>query len=386
MRVPLRDDLRALPRPAWILFGGTFINRFGSFVLPFLVLYLTRAGYSATEAGAAMAIYGCGHLFASILGGHLADRIGRRNTIGVSMFGSAAAMIALAQAHGFPAIAAAVFATGTLTELYRPASYALVADLVPQERRVIAYGVYRLAVNLGFAAGPAMAGFLADKSFGLLFAGDAATSVIYGMIALAFLPHGMRGFARDERAGEAFRAAVRDTPFLLLLIATLGVTAIDFQSGSTFPLLVKSLGYATSTYGVLLSINGMLIVAFELLITSFVRRFRPQPVIAFGYLLSGVGFALNLFARTVPQLAGTVVVWTLGEMISSPVAGAYAAQIAPERYRGRYMGLLMTMWSLGLIFGPLIGTWTFAHNPQILWIACGIGGICTALLLLTTHH
>lgn len=330
-----------------------------------------------------MAIYGCGHLIASVLGGHLADRIGRRNTIAVSMFGSAASMIALSQARGFPAIAIATFATGTLTELYRPASYALVADLVPHERRVVAYGVYRLAVNLGFAAGPATAGFLADKSFGYLFAGDALTSVVYGIVAVAALPHGVRGYDRDERVGEVFRIAIRDKPFILLLVASLGVTAIDFQSASTFPLFVKSLGYATSTYGMLLSINGMLIVAFELLITSFVRRFRAQPVIAIGYLLAGLGFALNAAARTVPALAGTVIVWTLGEMISSPVIGAYAAQLAPERYRGRYMGLLMTMWGLGLVIGPLAGTWVFARNPQVLWIGCGIGGISSALLMLT---
>lgn len=380
----LGQDLRSLPRPAWILFGGTFVNRFGNFVLPFLVLYMTRSGYTIAQAGAAIGVYGCGHLAASLLGGHLADRIGRRHTIAASMFGSAAAMIALSQARGFPAIAVITFATGLLTELYRPASYALVADLVPHERRVTAYGVYRLAVNLGFAAGPATAGFLADHSFAVLFFGDAATSIAYGIIALIFLPHGLRSRANEESEGSALRTAMRDTPFVLLLIATLGITAVDFQSGSTFPLFVKSLGYSTSTYGVLLSMNGMLIVMFELLITAFVRRFRPQPVIAAGYFLSGLGFALNAVAHTVPQLAGTVVVWTLGEMVSSPVAGAYAAQLAPERYRGRYMGLLMTMWGIGLIVGPLLGTFVFARNPRVLWICCGVAGICSALLLLLT--
>ena len=377
----LRDDLRSFPRAAWILFGGTFINRFGSFVIPFLVLYLTRSGYSIAQAGGALAIYGCGHFAASMLGGHLADRIGRRNTIALSMFGSAIGMLALSQTHGFGWIALVTFGTGTFTELYRPASYALVADLIPANRRVSAYGVYRLAVNLGFAIGPATAGFLADRSFTYLFVGDAVTSVIYGLIALAALPHGVRSYSEDEKAGEVLRIAARDTPFVLLLIATLGVTMIDFQSGSTFPLYVKSLGYSTSTYGVLLSINGMLIVAFELLITTIVKRFAPQRVIAIGYLLAGIGFALNAVARNVPMLALTVVVWTLGEMVSSPVAGAYAAQLAPEKYRGRYMGLLMMTWGLGLVLGPFIGTWVYARSPFTLWIACGIVGLGSSLLM-----
>ncbi len=351
-------------------------------MLPFLVLYLTRSGYSVAQSGAAIGIYGCGHFAASMLGGHLADRIGRRNTIALSMFGSAAAMLALSQARGFPMIAFVTLATGTFTELYRPASYALVADLVPQERRVTAYGVYRLAVNLGFAAGPAAAGFLADRSFGYLFIGDAATSIVYGIIALALLPHGLRGFTKDEKRGDALRAALRDGPFMLLLVATLGVAMIDFQSTSTFPLYVRSLGFGTSTYGVLLSINGLLIVTFELLITAYVRRFKAPPVIAVGYLLTGLGWALTAMARSIPMLAVTVVVWTMGEMVSSPVSGAYAAEIAPEKYRGRYMGFLMTMWGLGLILGPIAGTWLFARNPQALWITCGVVGTFSALLLL----
>jgi MFS family permease len=298
------------------------------------------------------------------------------------MFGSALSMLALSQVSGFARVAAVTFATGLFTELYRPASYALVADLIPEPRRITAYGVYRLAVNLGFAAGPATAGFLADRSFRYLFYGDALTSVIFGVVALVALPHGVRGFSKEERAGEALRAAMSDRAFMLMLCATLGVTMIDFQSGSTFPLYVRSLGYPTSTYGLLLSINGALIVMFELLITAFVRRFRPQPVIAAGYLLAGFGFALNAVAHTVPMLALTVVIWTMGEMVSSPVSGAYAAQLAPEKYRGRYMGLLMTTWGLGLVLGPLIGTWVYARNPIALWIGCGVIGIVSSLLLL----
>jgi MFS family permease len=74
----------------------------------------------------------------------------------------------------------------------------------------------------------------------------------------------------------------------------------------------------------------------------------------------------------VPELAATVVVWTLGEMISSPVAGAYVSHLAPERYRGRYMGLLMLMWSIGMVLGPSIGTYVFERNETALWTACGV--------------
>jgi MFS family permease len=376
-----RDNLRALPPAAWILFGGTFINRFGTFVIPFLILYLTRIGYSIAQAGLAVGAYGIGHLFASAAGGHLADRFGRRNTIVLSMFGSAASMLALSQARGYAAIVVLTCITGSLSELYRPASYALVGDLVGDEHRVTAFGLYRFAVNLGFAAGPATAGFLADHSFTLLFIGDAATSIVYGLIALFALPQGLRTYVKSERTGEALRVAARDRPYVIFLLATLCITVVDFQMGSTFALHVKSLGFPSRTFGLLISTNGLLIVLFELAITQWTRRFSPRPMIALGYLLAGLGFALTGIARTVPALVATVVVWTLGEMISSPVAGAYAVQLAPEQYRGRYLGLLMMMWSLGMVIGPPAGTLVFERNPTAVWIACGVLGIISAMLM-----
>jgi MFS family permease len=377
-----RDNVKALPSAAWILFGGTFINRFGTFVIPFLILYLTRIGFTSAQAGLAVGAYGLGHLVASSAGGHLADRIGRRNTIVLSMFGSAAAMLALSQARGYAAIVVLTCITGSLSELYRPASYALVGDLVGDEHRVTAFGIYRLAVNLGFAAGPATAGFLADHSFALLFIGDAATSIVYGLIALFALPHGLRTYVKSERTGEALRVAIRDRPFVIFLLATLCITTVDFQMGSTFALHVKAIGFPSRVYGLLISTNGLLIVIFELFITQWTRRFQPRPMIALGYFLAGAGFALTGFARTIPALAATVVVWTLGEMVSSPVASAYAVQLAPEQYRGRYLGLVMMMWSLGMVIGPPGGTLLFEHNPAFVWTACGALGIISAILML----
>jgi MFS family permease len=377
-----RDNLRALPPAAWILFGGTFINRFGTFVIPFLILYLTRIGFTSAQAGMAVGAYGLGHLIASSIGGHLADRIGRRNTIVLSMFGSAAAMLALSQARSYAAIVVLTCITGSLSELYRPASYALVGDLVAEEHRVVAFGLYRFAVNLGFAAGPATAGFLADHSFALLFVGDAATSIVYGLIALFALPHGLRTYVKSERSGEAMRVALHDRPYIIFLLATLCITIVDFQMGSTFALHVTSLGFPSRAYGMLISTNGLLIVLFELGITQWTRRFPPRPMIALGYLLAGLGFALTGLARTLPALAATVVIWTLGEMVSSPVSGAYAVQLAPERYRGRYMGLLMMMWSLGMVIGPSAGTLLFERNPAALWTACGALGVIGASLML----
>lgn len=376
----LRQNLRALPRPTWILFGGTFINRFGTFVMPFLVIYMTRQGYTPAQAGFAVSAYGGGHLASSMLGGHLADAIGRRHTIALSMFASSLAMLALSQARGLAALLACAFAVGLAAELYRPAASALIADLVSPEQRITAFGVYRLAINLGFAFGPATAGFLADRSFLALFMIDAATSAVYGVIALFFLPHGLRGHTQKESMLEGVRVAIKDRPFVIFLMATLAVTWIEFQTHSTFPLYIQDQGFRSSTYGLLLSINGLMIVFFELGITNWTQRFRPQTMIALGYALAGIGFALTGLAHSIPALAATVVVWTLGEMIYAPVTGAYVANIAPEQYRGRYNGLWVMMWSIGMLLGPSIGTAIYGVNPTMLWISCAALGLLAAAL------
>src|SRR5580704_8963087 len=140
----LLASLRALPRAAWILFFGTFLNKFGAFVVPFLTLYLTKQGYTITDAGIAVGAYGVGGLFASLLGGHLADKLGRRETIALSMFSGAATMMLLSQAHSFALIVGLTALAGLASEFYRPASSALLTDLVPPNQRVTAFATLRM--------------------------------------------------------------------------------------------------------------------------------------------------------------------------------------------------------------------------------------------------
>lgn len=375
-------NLRTLPRPLWILFAGTFVNRFGSFVMPFLVLHLTRHGISIADAGLAVAAYGVGHLLASIIGGHLADIVGRRNTIAISMFAGAATMLALSLATAFPAILLLTVLVGLASELYRPASSALIADLAPAESRVTAYAVYRLAINAGFAFGPASAGFLAEHSFQWLFWGDALTSILFGMLALWALPHGLRRQGKLSHWREDFTSLSRDRRFLLFLCALSPITFVFFQIGSTFPLQLQVLGFSPAAYGLLISLNGLLIIIFELPLTAWSQRLPPRQVIATGYLLLGIGFALTGIATKVPALIGTIMIWTFGEMISAPISVAYIAGMAPESLRGRYMGLYGLTWSLGLIAGPALGTRIFARDPGWLWSLCGGLGLISALMVL----
>jgi MFS family permease len=375
-------NLRAMPPAAWVLFVGSFVNRFGSFVLVFLVLYLTRKGFSAAEAGAAVSFYGAGGLTSALVGGWLADRLGRRNAIAISMFSAAATMLALSQATALPLILLLSGLAGLTSELYRPASAALLGDLLPTRQRITGFALYRLAINLGFAAGPATAGLLAEESFFLLFLGDALTSAIFGVAALVALPEGVRSRREEEERGELLRALRADRAFVFFLLASLLGGFVYFQQQAALPLHITNHGHSYAVFGALISLNGLVVVLLELPLTAVTQRLPARPVMATGFLLEGIGFALTAIAFDVPLLALTVLIWTLGEIVSAPVASAYVVEIAPAHMRGRYQGAWGFTFGLALILAPVIGTAAFAANPTGLWLACGaLGGVAALLIL-----
>jgi len=378
----LLANLRALPRAAWVLFVGTFINRFGGFVVPFLTLYLTGQGYSTSAAGLAVSAYGAGNLLASLVGGHLADKLGRRETILLSTFGAAVAMLLLSQAHTLPVIIALTFVTGLVSEAYRPAASALLTDLVKPEQRLTAFAALRVTFNAGFAFGPATAGLLAGFGYIWLFLGDALTSALFGLVALFALPRVAKSHTNGANWSDVISVVRGDKRFQQLLLANFAVSLVFMQMASTFGLFVTQLGFSPVVYGIVISLNGALIVLCELPLTAFTRRFPARKVMAIGYALIGGGFALNYFAHSVPALVVCMIIFTGGEMFALPMASAYVADLAPAHMRGRYMGVNGMTWALALITGPFLGMKLLAFSAGVLWCTCGVLGLLAAVIIL----
>jgi MFS family permease len=381
-RTSLKEDLRALPRGAWILFFGTFLNKFGTFVVPFLAIYMTGLGYSAAQAGWVIAAYGVGTMCACILGGHLADCLGRRKTIVLSMFAAAITMLCLSQSRSVWTMMALSGLAGLSCELYRPASSALLADLVPAGQRVTAFAAYRMAINAGFAFGPATAGFLAKKSFLWLFVGDAATSILFGLVAWAALPGGLRNSETPSSLLDTVRILRSDRRFRQVVLAVLGIGLVFVQVFSTMSLEITRSGFSTTVYGLVISLNGAMIVLCELPLTSLTKRFPARQAMAVGFVLIGAGFASNALVRTIPLLALATVLFTLGEMISMPISAAYVADLAPPHQRGLYMGTYGMVWAISFVFGPSLGLWLFSANHLAVWLACGAMGLLAAGIIL----
>ena len=380
-----------MPRTFWVIFAGSFINRFGTFVMPFLTIYLYRQGYSLTAASFAVSAFGFGSFCGSGFGGYLSDKIGRRNTIVLGAGGASVMCMGLFLANSFPMIALFAALNGFAGGIHHPASSALLADVVPPERRVRAYAAMRLAINAGFACGSATAGFLVATPL-WLFVGDALTTAAFGLVALFALPHGLRASSKEAPWAAAIAVIRRDRGFHALFAATLCSALIYSQFSSTYSLHVLSSGAVLelgslsltgpTLFGILIGWNGLMVVIGELPLTAWTQRFRPQYAMAAGYLLLGAGFSLNAAPGGLPLLFFAMTIFTLGEMISSPVSSAYVAQLAPQSMRGRYMGTLALAWSSASMIGPPAGVQLFRTSPLLLWLTCGALGVIGAVILL----
>ncbi|GAB3412893.1 MFS transporter [Flindersiella endophytica] len=347
------------------------MNRLSMFVQPFLVLYLTQdRGLSAATAGLVAASVGVGNAVAQLLGGFLADRVGRRITMLIGFFGTAVTMIGLGTSSGLPRIVVFSLLVGVASELFRPAAAATVADVVPPEGRVRAYGLLFWAINLGFAVATSSAGFLASQGFGLLFWIDAAGSALAGLIIWRMVPE-TRPIAKGERPRSLLRVAGRDRTMLALSAISAGYAVLYLQAYATLPLSMTADGLPASVYGVVIALNGIVIVLIQPFLVSRLGRYDRSRVLAGAYVLVGLGFAGMALVSEPIGYGATVVVWTLGEIGFAAVSFALYADLAPIDLRGGYMGIGALTFSLGAVLGPIAGTYVFEHGGKaMLGVAC----------------
>jgi MFS family permease len=372
----------SLPRAYWVLWTGTLVNRAGTFVVPFAVLYLTSArGYSAVQAGLVITVYGLGAAFSQLIGGWAADRIGRRATLAWGLAISALSLALMGAARGLPEICAAALLVGLAGDTYRPASSALVADLVPPDRRPRAYALIFWAVNLGFTVASVTAGFLAERSYTLLFVLDAATCLAYAGIVLVGIRHDPpRPPVPEGDAPGSFTTALRDPLMLALVGLTVATAVVYHQNAITLPLAITDDGLSPAVYGTVSAVNGLLIVLLQPWTIRWTLRFDRMRVLAAATALIGLGFGLTAFASTPLEYAGTVVVWTLGEIATAGLAVSLVADLAPVDARGRYQAVWGTSFGIAALLAPPLGTFTYqVVGPTALWAGCVVVGVLAAL-------
>jgi MFS family permease len=384
-----RDALRSLPGRVWIISLGILVNRVGNFLPVFIVLYLTGRGYSASAAGLVLGVSGLGNVLGNAVGGSLADTLGRRWTIVVSAVPTAGLTAIVPFLGPFPIIVAVVGLIGVTSQIYRPAAAAVLLDSVATNRqRLAAFGVFRFAMNIGAALGGVIGGVLASTSYTELFLGNAAACLLFGVVVAVLLRDAPRPRSdhndADTQAERAvgYRQAFADRALVRFLVMTLVAEFVYIQSTVGLPLHVSDVGLSARDFGLLIGLNGLLVLILELPITGVVSRYRLEYVLAIGNLLIGLGLALTGLMTDMVLLAATVLIWTLGEMMSTSVANAYLGHLTPPGMIGRYQGLYFAAYTTGTGVGPLLGGAIYAISPWGLWAMVGAAGLLAAHLCL----
>jgi MFS family permease len=391
-------DLKKLPRELWILCFATLVNRLGTMALPFLVLYLTRSlGFSAARAGATLAVYGGVSLFVGPVAGKLSDRFGALRLMEFSLVSSGISLLIFPLAHSWPAVVCVTALFSVTNEAFRPANLSLVGELGPPDLQKPAFALSRWAINLGMSVGPAVGGFLAQFSFPSLFIVDGTTTIIAAGI-LFFSPFhnsvkALEAKKRESRNTQGqnkwlLDAFFSDSDLRILILGVLPVALVFFQHESAMALfLVRNLHFSESTYGLLFTLNTVLIIFLEIPLNSATAHWPYRRTLVSGALLFALGFGALALAHSYAQVAATVVIWTFGEMILFPGMSAYISDLAPEGKRGEYMGLYMMAFSVALMVGPWLGTLTLErYGATFLWVGTLIVGLISASIFSLTNR
>ncbi|WFB11214.1 MFS transporter [Streptomyces sp. LX-29] len=378
-----------LPRTAWIVFAGTVVNRLGYLVTPFLVFYLGSRGLSTAQIPYVLGALGAGNLIGPMVGGLLADRLGRRRTMLVGLVGTAAAHGLLFAAPNIALLAAAAVLLSAAGTMVGPAAGALLTDAVEPERRRSAFSLFHWAINIGTAVAGMLGGFLAERGYWLLFAVDVVTSLSYALIVALLLPaereapaRAQGGAAEGKGNGGGYGVVLRD-PLMRALLPLLYVGMVIYTlTEVALPLAIRDHGLPTTALGLMATLNAVLVVALQPVATTLLGRFPQLSVQMCGSVLVALGVALTGVASTVWAYAGTVVLWSLGEAMVGGVAGSIVASLAPEDARGRYQGSYQWTWGAARFTALALGTTVYATvGPAVVWWFSAVAGVAAALAL-----
>jgi MFS family permease len=290
-------------------------------------------------------------------------------------------MFLLGFARSEPELAAGVFLVGLLGELQRPATSAAVVDVVPPELRTRAFAWLYWAANLGFAAATSLGGLLAKHGFIWLFTVDAATTLAFGLLVFARVPESRPGAAPAARLDYA--RPYRDVRLLRFLLAQFLVFAVFMQSGTALPLAMRANGIGSDGYGRLIAINGVLIVLLQPLSVRLLAGARRHQVMALGTLLVGVGFGATALDASPWSYAVTIAIWTLGEIIFTPVTPAVIGDLATADLRASYQGAGLLAFGFSTVIGPALGSFVLGTlGARALWLGClGACSVASAIHL-----
>lgn len=401
------QELKGMDRNVWIRFIGETLNGIAMMMLmPFFALYLKDKVDSLLEVGIIMALSPIAASFGSLIGGRIADIYGRKPIMIFSMASNAVLMLGFLFIDGFIPYAILSICLGLCNSLFHPAASAMVADVTEPEKRTEAYGLLRMGHNIGAAIGPIIGASVALLSKNVIFIIASSSMLFYAMLVLLLIKETMpKGAIKQMNEEEGPRQSVwkvvfQDKILLIYLLAGIVISMGFSQTEGMLPLHfdneMKGIFGTNNPFPYLMAVNGLLVVLFQFQISKWATDKPVGKTMLYGAWLFGIGL---LAIGWLPKWFGgagtnaTVVlvtllivyaIYTLGEMVMSPVQMTFVANLAPEHLRGTYMGAASLQWITGNAFGPLLGGILLDRLlGHILFTILGIGCVIAGLVYIS---
>ncbi len=394
----LRARMQEYPRQFWLMITGVVLSTAGaSMIWPFLLIYATnRLSLPLSIVAPLISINAGTGLLSSLIAGAMADRIGRKTVMNISLTINGLGYFFLMSAATYEQFVLLMIIIGFAQPLYQVGADAMLADLIPPEKRTRAYAISRIAVNAAFAMGPAVGGFLASRSYHLAFYGATFGFLAYSLLLLFLARETLDRNVVPVPLGPSPTAAhsgygrvVRDGSYVSFAgLIGLGLIA-PTMLWILLPIYAKStFGLPESLYGWIPTTNALMCVFLQFPVTEITRRYRALRVVAAGMLVYALGAGSVALMRGFWGFWLSMVVLTLGELILVPTSSKYVADLAPADMRGRYMSIYWLSWGMARTLAPLLGgALNDRFGGQAIWLGgLSIGAISAAGLFLLSQR
>ncbi len=391
----LRATYNEFPTKFWVVVLAAFIDGIGGTLLfPFFSLYITQKfNVGMTQAGFILGIFSLFGLIGSMVGGALTDKFGRKRLIMIGLIISAFSMLTLGLVETMAVLYPLAVFIGLFSHMAGPAHNAMIADLLPENKRTEGFGVLRVAGNLSWIIGPTIGGLVAARSFFALFVIDAVISCLVAVIVFKFIPE-TKPETSPVKRGESmlqtlagYRLVLRDYAFMAFMTCGVLMLVVYQQMYNTLSVYLRDVhNIDPQRYGFLLTTSAVVVVLFQFSVTRWIRHSPPFVMMAVGTLFYAVGFGMFGFVSSYPLFALAIIIITIGEMVGVPTSQSLAANFAPEDMRGRYMAAFGLGWAIPQTIGPTAAGMIIDNlNPNLLWYIGGALCILSALGYLALH-
>jgi MFS family permease len=382
---------REYPRQYWLMIAGVVISTAGgSMIWPFLLIYASgKLNLPLSTVATLISINAGTGLFSSFIAGTLADKVGRKMVMNLSLTVNGLAYFFLSKANTYEEFVVLMVLVGLSNPLYQVGADAMLADLIPSEKRVDAYAITRIANNAAFALGPAIGGFLAARSYHLAFYGALIGFLTYSLLLFLLAREtldksaGRTAGPQERKPSSGYGRVFKDTRYMAFIFSmSIGLIAPSMLWVLLAVYAKANYGLPENLFGWIPTTNALMCVFVQYFVTLITRRHRTLPVVAIGMFIYAVG------AGSVALMTGfwgfwlSMVILTFGELTLVPTASKYVADIAPADMRGRYMSIYWLGWGLSRTLAPLIGGYLNDHvSPQSIWYGGLALGLASTLAL-----